>query len=1438
MNSTATRKIGTGSLCGLVVLLVGAINFHIAEARADTITDVTNIQAGGYGGLYIGNRAPLEPSPLLRLPPGSIQPQGWLLTMLQNQRNGLNGLQEQISPFLKFSTSDWTTTNGSGTTQGWERVPYWLRGYIDLGYCLQDNTVITNAAHWIKGVMNSERPNGYFGPAQDYSDGTINSDLGINVPDLWPNMPMLDAMRSYYDYTGDTNALNLIRNYCLWENSLPATDFGAGYWPMMRMGDNIESIYWLYNRTGESWLLNLATNIYANMARWDTPNTLPNWHNVNIAEGFRAPTVFWQQSGNPTQFQFAEANYQTVISQYGQVPGGGFGGDENCRSGYYGPQQAIETCGVVELMRSFEILDRITGSPVWAERCENLAANTLPAALRTNMMGLHYLTAPNQPELDDETKSPDINNGGNPWFSYSPNEPNFYCCEHNHGMGWPYFCEETWLATWDNGLCASLYAPTTVQARVGNGSTVSVNETTGYPFDDTIQLSLTATNSVNFPLYLRVPQWCSNSWIQVNGLTVATNSRPSSYVCIQRFWNNGDQIVLHFPRQITVHTWTANNNCVSVNYGPLTFSLQIQENWQPYGNNAAPWTEYEAYPATPWNYGLVLNSTNPAASFTVVTNPGPVAANPFSLQTTPIQLQVQARQIPAWTFDSLYDAGAVWPSPVYSTQAVQTVTLVPMGAARLRISAFPTVSTSPTVTQWGAPYSPSASYVNSSDTVSAMNLGVQPTNSSEQIIRMTWWSHQGTAEWVQATFNGLSQVGQLSVYWYDDVPLGGGCNVPQSWYVQYLVGTNWVTVTGASGYGTAANTFNTVSFNPVLTTAVRLVVQLQSGFSGGILAWQVHATPVTSLALHYPLHGSLADTASGQTGTLIGGTFVADRFGTASNALQFNGTSTNYAIIPRPNWMDWTIAFWVKTTATGSNFNSPEYSSAGKFGGSVYLGGASTLTTLSGTFPSGVPTGGSPYTIAVWEKADTGCPNNGGFVGWGDNTGGNCNNLRLGDVNSNPDSLDNYWWANDFYIDNLAVNPADGNWHAIVVTFDGANRTFYEDGVNLGSQASGVPNVNGDNFIVGKTTGDVNFKGWMENLLIVNRALTPAEIASYQTGFSNSVIPSGTVGYWQFNNAANLGADSSGQGNTLVASSSGQWWTGQGLVDGEVAGGSDDFGISLAGNTAAFGVGNPDTTINSTTAINDGQWHQITATRSAYTGLMQLYVDGVLQASATGPFGPKTSSPNLRLGSIQNGVAGGYLSGALDDVQIFNRVLSAPEITDVMNQSLTLNSITSTNLIAGQALIVSNSAVDPYTPPRTLTWSVSGVPAGVAIDPAGGVLTWRPTIAQSDATYSFSIVAADSGSPSLSATQYVLVTVLPPAMPAIISPTFTNGLFTFGVNGDSGPDYYIDSTTNLGPFAAWSPLFTNYAPASLPFIWTDFTATNGPQRFYRIRLGP
>jgi hypothetical protein len=180
------------------------------------------------------------------------------------------------------------------------------------------------------------------------------------------------------------------------------------------------------------------------------------------------------------------------------------------------------------------------------------------------------------------------------------------------------------------------------------------------------------------------------------------------------------------------------------------------------------------------------------------------------------------------------------------------------------------------------------------------------------------------------------------------------------------------------------------------------------------------------------------------------------------------------------------------TTGVGT----PTYSSNGMFGGSVYLNGSSTMTTLSGSFPTGVPTNASPYSIAVWEKVDTGCPNNGGFVGWGANTTSQGNNLRL----NGPNSVDDYWYANDFIVNGLSVNPMDGNWHAIVVTWDGTTETMYVDGTNVGTRVPSAPAVKPVSFVIGKTTADVDFKGWLEDLLIANVALTPSEVAAYQAG--------------------------------------------------------------------------------------------------------------------------------------------------------------------------------------------------------------------------------------------------------------------------------------------------------------------------------------------------
>jgi len=172
------------------------------------------------------------------------------------------------------------------------------------------------------------------------------------------------------------------------------------------------------------------------------------------------------------------------------------------------------------------------------------------------------------------------------------------------------------------------------------------------------------------------------------------------------------------------------------------------------------------------------------------------------------------------------------------------------------------------------------------------------------------------------------------------------------------------------------------------------------------------------------------------------------------------------------------------------------FTNDGPSGGSVYLNGLTTLASLSGSQPAGLPIHASPYSIAVWERADPACAAHGGFVGWGFNTDNEGNNWRL----NGPGGVVNYWYGNDFTLDGLETDPMDGQWHALVVTYDGTTQTIYVDGVNAGTRTPVPPNVQGANFIVGQTTADVNFTGWLADLLLADRALTPAEVEVFQAG--------------------------------------------------------------------------------------------------------------------------------------------------------------------------------------------------------------------------------------------------------------------------------------------------------------------------------------------------
>ena len=693
----------TAGVCGTVLLVK-------AQVKADVVARPATRTIPSF---YIGNRRPLKPLALIPLPVGSVHPGGWVRRYLELQRDGLTGKLGTLSAWLDKKGNAWYSGNGQGD-HGWEEVPYWLKGYGDLGYILKDPSIIAETKDWLEKVFASQQSDGWFGPRLG-ADGA--RDLKGGTPDLWPNMIMLWCMQSYYDYSHDPRVLPFMKRYFQWELTVPENELLKTYWENSRGGDNLYSIYWLYNHTGETWLLGLADRIHRHTADWTQKDRLPNWHNVNIAQCFREPAEYYMQTGDSAMLQATYHDFALIRELYGQVPGGMFGADENARKGHTDAHQAVETCGMVEQMASDELLTAITGDVFWADNCEDVAFNTYPAAVMPDFKALRYLTAPNMVVSDSSNHAPGIANDG-PFLMMNPFSSR--CCQHNHSQGWPYYAEHLWMATPDNGVAAVLYSEGSVRAQVGagKGGMVVLSETTHYPFEETVRFSVDSVKSggLAFPLYLRVPGWCAAARVSVNGEVVEVEGAGivgkgdvtsgsgggmgGSWIRLERKWVVGDKVELRLPMAFTTRTWDKNKNSESINYGPLTFSLKISESykgmdgrqaaqgdshWQA-GADASAWPSYQIFPASLWNYGLV-----PGQSFTVQRRPWPADDFPWTIEAAPLVVSAKGKLIPEWLLDKNGLAGAVPQSPVKAGGPVEAIELVPMGAARLRISVFPVV---------------------------------------------------------------------------------------------------------------------------------------------------------------------------------------------------------------------------------------------------------------------------------------------------------------------------------------------------------------------------------------------------------------------------------------------------------------------------------------------------------------------------------------------------------------------------------------------------------------------------------------------------------------------------------------------------------------------------------------------------------------------------
>jgi hypothetical protein len=171
--------------------------------------------------------------------------------------------------------------------------------------------------------------------------------------------------------------------------------------------------------------------------------------------------------------------------------------------------------------------------------------------------------------------------------------------------------------------------------------------------------------------------------------------------------------------------------------------------------------------------------------------------------------------------------------------------------------------------------------------------------------------------------------------------------------------------------------------------------------------------------------------------------------------------------------------------------------------------------------------------------------------------------------------------------------------------------------------------------------------------------------------------------------------------------------------------------------------------------------------------------------------------------------------------------------TYLSNTPPVLAPITNRTIGVGVTLSLINSATDSDVPLQTLAFSLPSAPTNAAVNASNGVVTWRPLVTQANTTNQFTVKVTDSGTPGMNATQSFVVVVNPVAQPQLSSISTGGGQFVLQVNGDNGPDYQIQASTNL---TDWNVVFATNFP-DMPFVWTN-SATNGPVNFFRIQMGP
>ena len=591
-----------------------------------------------------------------------IRPSGWLKQQLEIQANGLSGNLDKV--WRDVRDSAWI----GGTAEGWERVPYWLDGFIPLAYLLKNDDMIARARKYIDAIVSFQQPDGWICPCKSEE---------ISTYDTWAVLLIGKVLTVYYECSGDEKIPKVI--YKVFKNFydlLKSKKIKLIEWGKYRWFEGFIAINFLYRLYPEEWLIELAKilkeqgiNYNALTELWKRP--LNKWtldtHIVNLVMMLKSEALSCDLL-NQSYTDKAERLYE-ILKKYNSTPVETFTGDE-CLSGV-SPIQGTELCSIVELMYSYELLYAYTGDKKWAERLEILAFNALPAAISDDMWSHQYVQMSNQIACQRFPGKPLFRTNSEEAHLFGL-EPHFGCCTANFGQGWPKLALSSFMYA-DNEIISAVPIPSELKTK-----DVNIVLETQYPFDYRFKYTIKADK--DFTFRIRIPSWAEN--IIVDGKAFDGDEAVfeiSKAQCCE----------IHIAYSVVPTIQNREYGLYTVQCSPLVFSLPIRYEKKMYEyekdgvERKFPYCDYEYIPVSDWNYAY--------CSTDFKLEKREVGKIPFCSQHPPVAVKAYVKQI-NWGLEDGYETVCA-KEPLSRTPIGEEkeITLYPYGCAKLRMTELPMV---------------------------------------------------------------------------------------------------------------------------------------------------------------------------------------------------------------------------------------------------------------------------------------------------------------------------------------------------------------------------------------------------------------------------------------------------------------------------------------------------------------------------------------------------------------------------------------------------------------------------------------------------------------------------------------------------------------------------------------------------------------------------